>query len=219
MTQLSDAYDVSVVEAIRTLTAGITDIPTLPPDQWDALVRRAAAVDADIARIVQRVDRRASLQGLAGRYAGEAARSDQHPGLREVVDRLVQGNGKAPTAEEIDKAVDEAASWSYRTRQRAQVVRVAVDQLPSRLGISDRRWASHDGPSKHPDSCGMVPVAPFETWCRHAAAQGDTDALIQMAFADGIALDNGKYANADPRSTLCHVHRPDGRFQQQKKGR
>ena len=161
---LSDAYSVEVVDTIRALTGGITDTPTLPADRWEQLVRRAAGADAEIAKAVARVDRRVSLQGLARRLAGEAARADQHPGLREVVDRLVAGNGKAPTNDEIDRAVDAAASWSYRSRQRSQVVQVACDQLPSRLGIVEFRMGVA---SRLPETDPTV-----WRWCRSSRSRG-----------------------------------------------
>ena len=96
----------------------------------------------------------------------------------------------------IDRAVDEAARWSYRTRERARVVQQAVDLLPSRLGVADHRWASQSGPPKRDDGCAMVPIEPLAKWIRHAAAAGDLDALVQVGVADNVSLDNGKYAGA-----------------------
>ena len=61
---------------------GITDTPVLPHDRWEAMVRRCAAVDADVARGSSPVSTgRRRLQGLAARFAGEAARADQRPAV------------------------------------------------------------------------------------------------------------------------------------------
>lgn len=190
---LSDRYDVGVVDRIRALTAGITDTPRLPGERWEQLVRRCAEADGEVRKVVARVDRRTSLLGLARRFQGEAARADQHPGLRDVIDRLVAGNGKAPSNDDIDKAVDAAAQWSYRTRQRAQVVQVACDQLPSRIGIADARWASQAGPPKKSDGYALIPPEPFARFVRHAALSGDLDALVIVAQADAVTLDHGKH--------------------------
>ena len=92
------------------------------------------------------------------------------------------------------------------------VIRSAIEQLPQRIGIADARWASQDGPPKRAENVAMVPALPFATWCRLAGADGDVDGLVQFAFADNCAVDNGKYSaevvpipTTNPAINTCRV--------------